>query len=908
MQDAFPYVVAFAALALCAHYGSVVWRMRSLRLRADLDPTRIDANDVPAELRALLDAHARELEALGFEALGWMREAYRIDGVDQPSYVKLLHHSEPPAFALLTIAGAPSRARACEVLFQSLAEDGRKLATTAFAHHHEWLGLKKHTVVDARTVSCAEQWQRHQSELAAQEEFVARDISADELIAECADTTRRATEHMLASGVYTQCADGRLRFRRRAALRIATAAAKAESARRAALAAFEKQRRSEPGSGADATADASSEDVAAEVFAHRRRESLEQSRVTGWLPKLALFCGSVVVFALAFGLQMSATTLALLFGVLLFHELGHALAMKVFGYRDLQVLFIPFLGAVASGRKRDTRPQEEIVVLLAGPVPGIVVGSVILAAGWGAKAEWLADLATLLLIVNYLNLLPILPLDGGRIMNVVLFDRFPLLQLVFSGLSAAAVLLAGAATNDGVLRAFGLFLALALPMQWRQTQLLFGVRARLAALGPALGTPDPLPSIYAELRHPRFDAWKAETRYQLVTQLLTRLARPVAGPGLACAAVAGWLLVMTLPLGVIVYRPYTEMQDRLAQADGEYARSRAEWDAKLAAAKTPVERARVQLGAGELALSAGHYDDAAPRFDAAAALLHGQHERALEATLALRRAQLSVETQDEGAPAPERLQAEQRLLDRALDLRELEFGPESLEVAEVLESYPDERDTAALLRKLRLIGIYERARASDGAHVSSLLRAYESASLLRADAGDAERAEAALRRALEVADSVTGERRAALHASASATLAAFYLTSRRYADARALEPAEGDRCWLAYWSGALDEARACFTALRGAADRAAGTPVLLDLALVAQAAGDAAEAKRLLDEARQRVEGELGVPFAQYARGWLSAEAEADPDAARELGWVAREGQHRSAERGRVLEPLLGAM
>ncbi|HEX4614121.1 MAG TPA: hypothetical protein VH092_38415, partial [Urbifossiella sp.] len=67
--------------------------------------------------------------------------------------------------------------------------------------------------------------------------------------------------------------------------------------------------------------------------------------------------------------------------VLLLHEAGHLFGMWLFGYRDLRVFFIPFIGAAASGRNETAPVRHEAVMLLLGPVPGILLGFGLAATG-----------------------------------------------------------------------------------------------------------------------------------------------------------------------------------------------------------------------------------------------------------------------------------------------------------------------------------------------------------------------------------------------------------------------------------------------------------------------------------------------------------------------------------------------
>src|SRR5438045_2319376 len=58
----------------------------------------------------------------------------------------------------------------------------------------------------------------------------------------------------------------------------------------------------------------------------------------------------------------SLSGIALLIAVLLFHEGGHALGMRLFGYRDVRMFFIPFFGAAVQGRPRGAVAWKHAVV------------------------------------------------------------------------------------------------------------------------------------------------------------------------------------------------------------------------------------------------------------------------------------------------------------------------------------------------------------------------------------------------------------------------------------------------------------------------------------------------------------------------------------------------------------------
>ncbi len=136
--------------------------------------------------------------------------------------------------------------------------------------------------------------------------------------------------------------------------------------------------------------------------------------------------------------------LLLVTAIVLIHEMGHFLAMKFYGYNDLGVFFIPLLGAYVSGHKRETSQQQSAVIILAGPLPGIVIGIALLLVSKANPGAELAGIqfsqaALLFMLLNLINLVPIYPLDGGQLLNRVFLDEESFWSKVFVVLSAALI-------------------------------------------------------------------------------------------------------------------------------------------------------------------------------------------------------------------------------------------------------------------------------------------------------------------------------------------------------------------------------------------------------------------------------------------------------------------------------------
>lgn len=154
-----------------------------------------------------------------------------------------------------------------------------------------------------------------------------------------------------------------------------------------------------------------------------------------------LLIGSLTVFVFA---QMSGggslADIALLVAVLVVHEGGHWLGMRVFGYRDVKMFFIPFFGAAVSGKRGGVATWKEAVVLLLGPLPGIFLGLVFLMLTIIKPDPLWRDAGITLLLLNGFNLLPLGGLDGGRLFQRVLFSRQRHLEVVFLVLAGVSLL------------------------------------------------------------------------------------------------------------------------------------------------------------------------------------------------------------------------------------------------------------------------------------------------------------------------------------------------------------------------------------------------------------------------------------------------------------------------------------
>ncbi|GAL85717.1 hypothetical protein MYP_2946 [Sporocytophaga myxococcoides] len=164
---------------------------------------------------------------------------------------------------------------------------------------------------------------------------------------------------------------------------------------------------------------------------------VEESAAKSLLPSIA----SALLFIAAsyFVFDWSLTNILILAGVVLFHELGHFAAMKIYSYKDVSMFFVPLVGAFVSGTKEQISQKQSIIIILAGPLPGALLGAILYYFGLAYHNDFLLNIAGFMVLINLFNLLPIMPFDGGRFIKSLFFERSELISSIFSYISIGAL-------------------------------------------------------------------------------------------------------------------------------------------------------------------------------------------------------------------------------------------------------------------------------------------------------------------------------------------------------------------------------------------------------------------------------------------------------------------------------------
>jgi Zn-dependent protease len=136
------------------------------------------------------------------------------------------------------------------------------------------------------------------------------------------------------------------------------------------------------------------------------------------LPKLKILATSgtmlvsIAAYATIWGVQFAVGFVVLL----LVHEMGHVIQLRREGIKASAPMFIPFLGALITSKSLGDNATAEARVGLAGPVLGSIGAAACIVVWHATGNDLFRALAFTGFFLNLFNLMPVVPLDGGRAM------------------------------------------------------------------------------------------------------------------------------------------------------------------------------------------------------------------------------------------------------------------------------------------------------------------------------------------------------------------------------------------------------------------------------------------------------------------------------------------------------------
>jgi Zn-dependent protease len=171
---------------------------------------------------------------------------------------------------------------------------------------------------------------------------------------------------------------------------------------------------------------------------------------------------SLVLFILSLLLVFSEKFIfiAFLILVLFIHEMGHLLFMKFFKYENVRMLFIPLMGAFVQGSKPKYSQRESLLVVFAGPLPGILFGAIALYVASVIQNESVLTLGFIFIFLNTINLLPVDPLDGGQLFKLLVHRQRDLFLMIFALVSSMLMIVVGFLVGDYLIIIFGFIMGI----------------------------------------------------------------------------------------------------------------------------------------------------------------------------------------------------------------------------------------------------------------------------------------------------------------------------------------------------------------------------------------------------------------------------------------------------------------
>jgi Zn-dependent protease len=179
--------------------------------------------------------------------------------------------------------------------------------------------------------------------------------------------------------------------------------------------------------------------------------------------KVLLAGASLAAYSWLFSFQFAVALIA----CLMVHEYGHIRAMQYFGMKTKGIYIIPFLGGLAlSDDKINTRWQD-VTISIMGPVFGLLLSLVLMLVYWMTGNIFFAGLANFNALINLINLLPILPLDGGHILKSIGFSINGKFGLVAMAIGSAIGIFGSYTLGLSFLAFFMLIGTVEIAMEWK---------------------------------------------------------------------------------------------------------------------------------------------------------------------------------------------------------------------------------------------------------------------------------------------------------------------------------------------------------------------------------------------------------------------------------------------------------
>ncbi|MBD2580101.1 site-2 protease family protein [Oscillatoria sp. FACHB-1406] len=508
------YALLFWVFLFSFKFISMFVVLRNLKWKNALHQLK-PAEAVPPHLQELFQVPIQALETFGFKQCGYLQIESMVVLPPNESWAVLLYNKAEKTYAIAGINRPIEPVRLFFIQFYTFFRDRSLLLTVNGTAHGYLCPLPNTELQDAWTVQESVQWDLHRDRLQQlSKEKLSCLISPEKFVDTVQSNQNLYFEKLQKEKILVPIA-GTPNFYIPflPALKLSYQFDRGNNKVSSILKQRHQQAKTEPKITVEIP-------VELEVEEYLRTEASQQNLVSQKFRTLLLLVslGLFIVFSTRI---FSTYSLLIFIAVLSLHEGGHLLAMMLFGYRNPAVLFIPFLGAVATARqKEDATLAQKVWVLLAGPLPGLILGLglAMFAANSFSRPDWLNETIWMLIGLNLFNLLPIYPLDGGQIADLLLFSRIPLLGVFFKSIGVLLLAFLGL-TGEPLMLMFALLIALSIPDSFRSAKMIAKLH-RDIEIQPNQNRETLLISIFRQLKQLGYSKLPFAKRYGIAKALI----------------------------------------------------------------------------------------------------------------------------------------------------------------------------------------------------------------------------------------------------------------------------------------------------------------------------------------------------------------------------------------------------
>lgn len=473
------------------------------------------ADTVPIYLKDLFQIPIKELEQFGFVPCNYLQYQPMVKVCQQTNWELLLYNKELKTYATVVIRRLVEPVNLFDIEFYTFFKD-KTLLLTVNGKLHGLMGEFPNTIVlDVYTGEVSVQWQTHQDNLKQLTANKTPCALSPESFAKALQIQMSGYINNLAKAKKTSPIKGTELFQIHWLTVVKSLNPMMQGNKKAAN--IIKQRRQQAKTNPSILQEIPIE-LEVEGFKQMQytQTGLVSKKFRTWLllSSLGLFIASYISF-------LTPQSVAIFIAVLLFHEGGHLLAMKLSGYRDTSIFFIPFLGALATARKDNATLTQKFWISLAGPLPGLIlgIGLAFIAPHGSGYPAWIRETTWTLIFLNLFNLLPVYPLDGGQIADLLLFSRFPYIGVLFKVFGVIILGLLGIGSPGMLL--FAILIAMSIPHSFRSAKVNAKLQKELRQNLPT-DRDNLVHAIFKYLRQFGYGNLPFSTRYTLVKELIQR--------------------------------------------------------------------------------------------------------------------------------------------------------------------------------------------------------------------------------------------------------------------------------------------------------------------------------------------------------------------------------------------------